>query len=183
MCVFLQEIIDRAAREFADAEGIDNDQYDRDARVMDPFDVIARLRAAIGAREHSGRVPGLGFGATPTQVYGPRSRTFERGSTSGSQSQSYEGQQIEDRVRRQLEEQERRLKEEAQREREEQERRFREERQWEREEIRWDRDELRRDRDELRREMRDLAELRAELEEGRRRRRNGGGSDKGKGGR
>ena len=90
--LYLQEAIDRACKEFADSVGMGNDEFDRHARSNNPFEIIARLRAAIGAREHSGRVPGVGFGATPSQVYGTRYRNVEVGETSGT-SGTYGGSQ------------------------------------------------------------------------------------------
>lgn len=90
----MQAAIYRAAKQFAYAKGLDNDKFDRDARSTDPFEIIARLRAAIGAREHSRRV----------QVYGTRYVHLEHDST--SDNHSYEDRQLEERLQKQFDERE-----------------------------------------------------------------------------
>ena len=111
---YLQEAIDRACKEFADSVGMGNDEFDRHARYNNPFEIIARLRQAFGAREHSERVPTAGFGATPSQVYGTRYRNMEVGATSGTSgayggSQSYEDRLREESLQKELEERYQRL--------------------------------------------------------------------------
>ena len=160
----MQEVIDRACKEFADSIGMDDDEFDREARYSNPFQIIARLRQALGAREHSGRVPTAGFGATPSQVYGTRYRNMEVGESSGSQS--YEDRQRDERLQKELEERDRRLREEFY------------------EQNREERERLQREREDLERRMSEFEQFRQQWEERecrrqerhRRRRRGPGGS-------
>ena len=86
---------------------------------VDPLDEVVVLREEIGRRDHSGRVRGLGFGATPTQLARPSQfagrSTYDHGGASGSsQSTPLGAQALEERLReqeRRLEEQERRIAE------------------------------------------------------------------------
>ena len=84
---------------------------------VDPLDEVVVLREEIGRRDHSGRVRGLGFGATPTQLARPSQfagrSTYDHGGGS-SQSAPVGAQGIEERLReqeRRLAEQERRIAE------------------------------------------------------------------------
>ena len=143
-------MIDRACKEFADSIGMDDDEFDRQARYSNPFQIIARLRHALGAREHSGRVPTAGFGATPSQVYGTRYRNMEVGESSGSQS--YEDRQRDERLQKELEERDRRLREEFY------------------EQNREERERLQREREDLERRMSEFEQFRQQWEERERRR-------------
>ena len=143
-------MIDRACKEFADSIGMDDDEFDREARYSNPFQIIARLRQALGAREHSGRVPTAGFGATPSQVYGTRYRNMEVGESSGSQS--YEDRQRNERLQKELEERDRRLREEFY------------------EQNREERERLQREREDLERRMSEFEQFRQQWEERERRR-------------
>lgn len=143
-------MIDRACKEFADSIGMDDDEFDREARYSNPFQIIARLRQALGAREHSGRVPTAGFGATPSQVYGTRYRNMEVGESSGSQS--YEDRQRDERLQKELEERDGRLRAEFY------------------EQNREERERLQREREDLERRMSEFEQFRQQWEERERRR-------------
>ena len=58
---------------------------------MSPFVEVAALRVELGTPDRAGRVPGLGFGARPTQLFplsksrasrGSRYSTYEHGGSS-----------------------------------------------------------------------------------------------------
>ena len=52
----------------------------------------------MGTQERAGRVPGLGFGARPTQLFSPSgSRGYQ--ASSSRASQSYEARQLDERLR------------------------------------------------------------------------------------
>ena len=57
MCTVQKARIEEAEREIQESQG-------------DNIDPTASLRAALGTREHPGRVRGMGFGARPSVVYG-----------------------------------------------------------------------------------------------------------------
>ena len=130
-----------------------NDEFDRHARYNNPFEIIARLWQAISAREHSGRVPTAGFGATPSQVYGTRYRNMEVGESSGSQS--YEDRQRDERLQKELEERDQRLM-----------RLFNQER----DQNRQEREQLMREREDLERRMDEFERFKQRFESRRRRR-------------
>ena len=133
---------DEATRRVMEMQATQESQGD----TSNLFYALAEIRSVMGAQEHHGRVPGLGFGARPTQVFGPRrNRSVNE---AANPSQSYES-----RVRREM-----RAREDAEyAEREERLRREREEadRSWER---------LRREREEAERAAARATEAAARLE-------------------
>ena len=67
-----------------------------------PFEEVVALHTQMGTQDCAGRVPGLGFGARPTQLFPPSgsrgSKPYYSATSSGA-SQSYEAQQQEERMR------------------------------------------------------------------------------------
>ena len=65
---------------------------------MSPFAEVVALHTQMGTQNRAGRVPGLGFGARPTQLFPPSGSRGSQASSSGA-SQSYEAQQLDERLR------------------------------------------------------------------------------------
>ena len=63
-----------------------------------PYEEVVALHTQLGTQERAGRVPGLGFGARPTQLFPPSgSRGYQ--ASSSRASQSYEARQLDERLR------------------------------------------------------------------------------------
>ena len=85
------EQIKKVAKAQADVEARGTPES-QEGESMSPFAEVAAIRAQLGTQDRAGRVPGLAFGARPTQLYPPSRSSGSKAysvSSSGA-SQSYE---------------------------------------------------------------------------------------------
>ena len=100
------EQIKKVAKAQADVEARGTPES-QEGESMSPFAEVAAIRAQLGTLDRAGRVPGLGFGARPTQLFpssGSRATQSYLATSSGATQQA---RQQEERMRareRELEE-------------------------------------------------------------------------------